>query len=570
MSSYTDYGIDTRGRTAGEVKTLCPRCSALRTKSREPCLNVNLDRGVWRCWNCDWRGSLDMPTNGKPAASPSKPVRKPQWTRGVLLPEGMAWLHGRGITDEVIERHRLGYERERYFGQLSRKSPAIQFPYYRGAELVNVKYRAIPEKAFGQEANAAHVLYGLNDVQGDTLLICEGELDKLACEVAGFPNCVSVPNGAPGVDDSSVEGKLACFNHHSTVDLLKPVKHIILAVDNDAPGKRLADEIARRMGPERCYLAEWSSECKDANDVLMSYGPEVLRECLTNAQPYPVKGIVYPRSLKEATLALYHKGQPKGISTGWPRLDEFYTIKPGEFTVITGIPSHGKSSLMSALAVQLAVASGWKFGLFAAEQLPLEQYLAMLSQVYTGAPFFDGPTRRMAETELLASINWLDEHIAFLMPEDDAPPTIHHLLDDLAKVELMRRGIEGLVIDPYNELDHTRPASMTGTEYISAFLSKIRRFARLHRVHVWIVAHPTKLKKEEGAKELPVPKAYDIEGSAHWYNKADNILSVWRDVKADNNIVEVHVQKVRFRWQGKPGVVRLYYHDATGRFSEPY
>lgn len=46
-------------------------------------------------------------------------------------------------------------------------------------------------------------------------------------------------------------------------------------------------------------------------------------------------------------------------------------------------------------------------------------------------------------------------------------------------------GIRGLVIDPYNELDHQRPGAMSETEYVSQMLTKIKRFAQHHDVHVW-------------------------------------------------------------------------------------
>lgn len=35
------------------------------------------------------------------------------------------------------------------------------------------------------------------------------------------------------------------------------------------------------------------------------------------------------------------------------------------------------------------------------------------------------------------------------------------------------------MIDPYNELDHQRPSSMTETEYVSQMLGKIKRFAQV-------------------------------------------------------------------------------------------
>jgi twinkle protein len=49
--------------------------------------------------------------------------------------------------------------------------------------------------------------------------------------------------------------------------------------------------------------------------------------------------------------------------------------------------------------------------------------------------------------------------------------------------------IRGLVIDPYNEIEHKRPANQTETEYVSQLLGKVKRFAQVHGVHVWFVAH---------------------------------------------------------------------------------
>src|SRR5687768_1175994 len=53
---WAELEIDVRGRTSGEVKTLCPRCSRNRKKQTEPCLNVNLDKNTFNCKNCGWAG----------------------------------------------------------------------------------------------------------------------------------------------------------------------------------------------------------------------------------------------------------------------------------------------------------------------------------------------------------------------------------------------------------------------------------------------------------------------------------------------------------------------------------
>ena len=88
-----------------------------------------------------------------------------------------------------------------------------------------------------------------------------------------------------------------------------------------------------------------------------------------------------------------------------------------------------------------------------------------------------------------------------------------------------RYGIRGLLVDPYNELDHQSPSHMSETEYVSQMLTKIKRFAQHHDVHVWFVAHPRQLRDWKGQP----PTMYDISGSAHFINKADNGLVIHRN-----------------------------------------
>jgi hypothetical protein len=44
--------------------------------------------------------------------------------------------------------------------------------------------------------------------------------------------------------------------------------------------------------------------------------------------------------------------------------------------------------------------------------------------------------------------------------------------------DVFRYGVRGLVIDPYNELDHSREFE-SETEYVSQMLSKVKRFAQV-------------------------------------------------------------------------------------------
>ena len=259
-------------------------------------------------------------------------------------------------------------------------------------------------------------------------------------------------------------------------------------------------------------------------------------------------------------------GLPRGESTGWPSMDPFYTIRAGEWTLVTGIPGHGKSSWLDNVIVNTARDKDWKWLVFSAENQPAARHAAGLAAIYIGRPFQPGYGRMTQEDWLYAGA-FLDTQIQFLEPE-----ARDCNIDTLLTVA-ETRPIQALLIDPWNELDHSRPTSMTETEYISASLSKVRRFAREQNVHVFIVAHPAKLIRAKGGDgdntTYPVPTAYDVAGSAHWRNKADNVVCIWRDVLDPRSEIQVHVQKIRFREVGQVGLCKLYFDRATGRFIDP-
>jgi twinkle protein len=567
MKTWADYGIDVRGKSSGEVKATCPECSPSRKKKAYPCLSVNIDKGVWLCWHCDWKGSLKDGVDRHASPPPrARTYHKPVYRPTTLPPKVVQWFADRGIPETVLARRQIGYDPAVYFPQLEDTAPAILFPYLRDGVAVNIKYRSF-DKLFRMYGGAERLLYGLDDMQGDSLIITEGEIDALSCEVAGYPSVVSVPDGAPAVTTKNYASKFDFLL--SAEAALAGFTRIILAVDTDAPGQKLAEELARRLGPERCWRATWSSECKDANDVLVSHGAYVLKECLEAAQPWPVRGIVTGDMLSAAIDRIYEDGMELGVSPGWRSVAKHYTVRTGEMTIVSGIPSHGKSQWVTALMVHLATSEEpWRFAVFSPEHFPLERYAARILEIYTGKPF-DGDPDRMDWDTLMAAKAWFTEHISFLMPEDESP-TVEHLLD-LARIQVYRQGVKGVILDPWNEMEHSRPGALSETEYISKALSQIRRFARLHGVHVWVIAHPTKLHKAEKgdyAGLYPPPTPYDISGSAHFRNKADNCITIWRDVEANDGRVEVHIQKIRFREVGTPGKVELRYQPWCGRFAD--
>ena len=567
MSTYRDFGIEVQAGRAGEVRCKCPQCGPTRRPEHrnERDLSVNTDEGTWHCFHCGWSGGLKLgegsASRPRSASTGRREYKRPEPIRGSLTPEALAFFADRRIPREVLERNGIEVVRGHYFTELDGKRDAITYPYYRDGELINIKYRAIGEKKFQLVGGCERTLYGLDDVAGaETIIIVEGEMDKLAVEAAGKRNCVSVPDGAPPPDARSYSSKFAFLAEPAAEAALGGASKIIIATDADEPGHHLAAELARRLGMDRCWRVDFGSEgYKDANEALVEGGPDWLAAIIDDAHPWPSEGVVAPMDVRAELIALYNGKLDPGVSTGFEYLK--WHLKLGQLTIVTGMPGSGKSEFLDQVLVNVAKSEGWAFAYYSPENWPIERHVAKLIEKWSGKPFrvWRPGATRITEGELDATLKIINQRFIFLGPDS---PTLANVLE-LARKEIYRRGIKVLVIDPWNELEADR-GGLSETEYIGKCLSELRHFARRHAVHVFVVAHPAKMQKEEG--RYPTPTPYDISGSAHWFNKADNCLAVQRDKADEYAPVEVHVQKVRFREVGELGVCKIEYDSATSTY----
>jgi len=313
---------------------------------------------------------------------------------------------------------------------------------------------------------------------------------------------------------------------------------------------------------------------KDANDVLLLDGPEALSGLVANARPYPIRGLFGFEDFVDDIYQYYEMGDESGVSTGWASLDPLYRIVPGELTVVTGVPNSGKSEWLDALLVNLAYTEGWTFAVCSMEK-SVRHHARQLLEKYVGKPFFDRALyskdqglRRMSPEELEAGLEWVSGHFSIIRFEDDSLPSVDWVLEK-AKSAVMRFGIRGLLIDPYNELDHSRDRSTSETEYVSKMLTQLKRFSQHYDVHVWFVVHPRIMRDWRGQ----APNLYDISGSAHFVNKTDNGVVVHRvrdpdGDEAKNRQVQILLRKVRNKAAGSIGEATLVYDVVTGRYHD--
>lgn len=565
---FEDYGIQgvNLGR-GGNQMVFCPKCHEDRSSKsrRKKELSVKVAEGVWNCHHCQWKGRLSSKVQGAKHQDWTPPELAKQQTP---TENALRWLQSRGVTQEVAERNKIAVE-----ARNGEKTGTfwVCFNYISGGNIVNVKKRGHP-KEFSQSPGGMRTLYKVDDLRGQReAIITEGELDALSFEVAGYQNAASLPDGAvaPGQDAS---GKFKCLD--VAADVLSGIERYYLALDSDESGVYTREELARRLGRHKCLIVRYPDGCKDANDVLVRHGAAELAACIRDASPYPVQDVVFAADVQEGYDALYERGHEKGATTGYmSELDQHVSFHPGHLTVVTGAPNSGKSVVIDQILLRLCIRHEWRLGIFTPEMYPPEHHLSGLAMKLNGKQFLPGYNGRMSKDEAQQALDWLNDRLAYIYPSG-TDFTLDDVLAAAAQVAL-RYGLDCLVIDPWNKLDHQFSKGETETQYISRALDKLTHFAAQYGCHVIVIAHPAKLRSEKPGGKKPIPTLYDISGSANFYNKCYLGITVYRDQDVDEStgkIIEkgtqIHVQKVKHNWMGKQGGVLLRYNARNGRYHE--
>lgn len=541
--NWAKHGIDISKVRGG--KAFCPKCHAERKSKADRELSVDLLRGLWNCHHCGFKGSA--------AEYQKREYVKPAPRLEKVSTKTIQFFESRAISNDTLLRMKITEAKE-WMPQIDKETLTICFNYYRGEDLVNIKFRG-PQKSFKLAKDAELIFYNLNGIEGEKeAIIVEGEMDCLSLIEAGIYNVVSVPNGA-SKGSQKLEYLDNCWQDFDDKE------KIILFTDSDEAGISLRDELVRRLGAERCYLVKLPADCKDANDVLLKGGKEALKSVVENCTAWPIEGIVSMPDMIEDVLGYYQNGYPEGTKAGIPYFDEYLTFYPGQLTVVTGIPGSGKSEFVDWLMASISKRHGWNWGICSFECPPAIHVTKIAEKVTDKSfGFRKNPDHRLSEKDLEYSLGVIDKHFHFINLS-----LVDVTMDGLiAKAEelVKKKGINGLLFDPWNCIEHKYGESET--KYVLECLNKLIAFLDKYKVHCFLVAHPTKLKKDPKTNKYEVPTMYSISGSAHFFNRTHNGISVYRDF--ESNLVDVYVQKVKWSWLGKIGFCSFGFDTMTREY----
>jgi len=518
----------------------CPLCSHTRKpkNAKAQCASYDWERGLGTCHNCDT--TFQLHTYQRKGASERVYVRPDEPTNFNEVSTNVeTWFGTRGISKQTLHDLQVT-EGQEWMPQTSKMENTIQFNYYMGDQLINVKYRD-GRKNFKLYKGAEKVFYNINSIVGyDSCIIVEGEMDVLALHEAGIKNVISVPNGAT-LNSNNLDYLDNC------IDYFEDKTKVILAVDADEPGQALKQEFIRRLGAEVCYTVDFN-DCKDANDYLIKYSADELRNAIHAAKQVPLEGVSTLYDIQDELKDFVKNGFKPGFQVGLRNFDKIFSTYTGQFITVTGIPSSGKSDFVDQMCVGYNTNYGWKTAFASPENAPTYLHAHKLMRKV----WQDMPSPGDIDGEQWNKVaDHVNDNFFFI---DMERYTLEEVLRKGAEL-VKRKGIKCLVIDPYNKVRDINAGTDDVNRYTMEYLTKIEMFAKKYDVLVFIVAHPTKMYKGQDGK-IEEPTMYNIKGGGEWYDASYHGLLVHRDY--DTKTVKAKVLKVKFQNLGENGAEAFF------------
>ena len=553
--------IDLKGKTSGQHKLVCPSCTPERKNKRDRSLSVNITKGVAKCHHCE---AISIRENNEKSIRTDYKIPEQTWKNYTDLSDDIVkWCESRGIRQGTLQT--MNVTEEVYFQpQAGKKMNNIVFNYFEGDVLVNKKYRS-GGKHFTQTAQTKPIFYNINAAIGQKeVYIVEGEFDVLAMVQCGFKNTISIPNGANDNDDFWIN----CEKY------LQDVEKFYICTDNDDKGEVVSEKIAQRLGRYRCERVLFAN--KDANGDLEK-GESVLKDSIKNAKKYPASGTFTVEDLMDDIMSLHENGMPDTIypkHSSFGDLKNIFSVMRGHLCVATGIPSHGKSNFVEWYVMNIMRDHNMKASFFSPEHHPMALHQTTFIEKFYGRNFFqDNPhLPRITKDEVKRYQDWAQERLYLTSPDKGQFPTWGWLLEKF-KEQMFIYGVDIFVIDAFNKLefDDNKDKELSR---IKRVLTQLTMFAQMNNVIIFLVAHPTKMQKNE-AGIYNKPTLYDVSGSADFRNQTHDGFTIYRHFEAiqegefdiDKNQVEFITQKVKMKFQGEMAGRQIFnYHIPSGRY----
>jgi 5S rRNA maturation endonuclease (ribonuclease M5)/replicative DNA helicase len=432
-------------------------------------------------------------------------------------------MNVRKFSMDIIKKQKLGVK-EKHFFHKAGETKAIVTPYLSSEGNVTwVKYRTVPPhvKDFSSPHGEAG-LYNAGALNEDCkeIILCEGENDCISLLDHGIIDVCGVP-GANVKKASWIEA----------LDRINPKIYILF--DTDGPGNKGAQELAQRIGLEKCLKIRLPKTVKDIGEWFAKGGAaEELQTLKEEAVMFDVGGVV---SSGDALQDLEDKLEgredlaPTYVSQ-WPELNKLVGWEDGDVLDIVGEAKRGKTVLAMNILDHMVKTYNEPGLLCCLEMLP-ERLARKWVSIVTG---FEDSLVAPGTPEAKAKLIELKECIIRAKEEQRnrtadlyfAYPQMVRDPEDVFKLirDCIRRyGVKWVCLDNIQRLcDDTLRSQNMRTIHLSQISKGLTKIAKDYKVKMIRIVQPKKIAS--GA----IVTSADVDGSSQIDKDTDAMIVLHR------------------------------------------
>jgi len=447
----------------------------------------------------------------------------------------------RGWSREIIVRQKIGIVQKHYFKKTG-EVKALVFPYLVNGNAVWVQYRTCPDindlKRVEKDFTSPH---GWEAVLYNGEILKEGLSEVIMVEGAG--NCIAAMNrgvenicGVPGANQKRAEWI-------ETLDKLG-LEKIYICYDKDKAGQKAAQEIASRIGIEKCWkiiLPDFTATSeagltrpgKDLNEWFVYGGgtKEKLEELKANATLFDVDGVTNTQGAVDEFLEEI-EGRGAGMKYKFPLFAHLIQFDEGDRVDLMAEGKVGKTTV----GIQMMEHMVSEYHETAAV-ICLEMTRAKLARKWvshkTGIADFlpNTPEETLALTnQFRAAIPALKEEVAnregdllFCYPKYQSADDIYKLVIDCIR----RYGAKWIMLDNLQRLCDTTIGNRNRTQYLSEISKMLSRICKDYNVQMLLIVQPHQIGQGR------IISGRDADGASQIAKDCDGLITMHRNPMAE-------------------------------------
>jgi 5S rRNA maturation endonuclease (ribonuclease M5) len=371
------------------------------------------------------------------------------------------------------------------------------------------------------------------------IIFVEGEADCLSLLSHGVENVVGVP-GAGVKKHAWIEA----------VDRIKPKIYILF--DNDQAGAKGSQELASRIGLEKCLKIVLPKDTKDINEFFQKGGTiEQFDELKKRAILFDVTGVVSTgNALQQLEDELNGKEDlaPTYISP-WPELNKLVGFENGDITDIVASEKTGKTTFGLNLLDHMVKTYG-EDGLLICLEMTQTRLARKWISLVTG---FEDVITQPGTPESKEKLMELKKCIVEAKKEQQSrtadlylcypqavstPEDIFKLMRDCIR----RYDVKWIMLDNVQRLcDDTLKNQAHRTIHLSQISKQLAKIAKDYRIKLIRILQPKRIEKGQ------IITTNDVDGSSQVAKDCDAMITMWRSVVGEMKKSEYEEESVGFK-----------------------